>query len=133
MPYKSLEDKRANQRDYRRRTANAHTKLYEKTKAGFLMRLYRNMQSRVRGIQKAKAHLYEHISALPAREEFYAWADAQTRFHELFADYCASGFDRKLAPSADRVDSQKGYEFDNLEWVTMSENSRRGALSRWSH
>lgn len=97
------------------------------------MRLYRNMQSRVRGIQKAKAHLYAHIKALPSRKEFYVWATAQPAFHRLFEDYRLAAFNRKLAPSVDRIDSQKGYEFDNLEWVTMSENSRRGAVNRWKH
>ena len=32
--------------------------------------------------------------------------------------------------SVDRVDSSKGYELSNMEWVTHSENSRRGAVNR---
>ena len=37
---------------------------YEKTPKGFLMRLYRNMKSRVKGVQQAKHHLYEHCELL---------------------------------------------------------------------
>lgn len=119
------------QRQRRRNDGNADSRRYEKTKPGFLMRLYRNIQSRVRGIQKQKAHLYAHIVDVPARSEFYAWAENQRSFHQLFSEWRASGFDRRLTPTVDRRDSGKGYEFENLEWVTHSENSRRGSKSRW--
>ena len=103
---------------------------YEKSRKGFLMRLYRNMQSRIEGVQKTKIHLYDGKSLLP-RQEFYDWALASERFRELFGVYEASGFDRKLAPSADRIESERGYEITNMEWTTHSENSRRGCVNRW--
>lgn len=103
---------------------------YEKTKKGFLMRLYRNMQSRIDGVQKAKHHLYAGKSLLP-RRDFYDWALACPEYHRLFDAYEASGFDRHLAPSVDRVDSSRGYEIANMEWVTHSENSRRGQRSKY--
>jgi hypothetical protein len=95
---------------------------YEKTPKGFLMRLYRNMQSRVTGVQKEKLYLYAGKSLLP-REEFYAWALRSRKFRALFAAYKASGFDRNLAPSVDRPDSSKGYEHGNMRWMTHWENS----------
>ncbi|MNU96646.1 hypothetical protein D3C71_866910 [compost metagenome] len=93
------------------------------------MRLYRNMQSRVDGVQKAKHHLYQGKSILD-REVFYDWALGSSEFYKLFGDYRESGFERKLSPSVDRIDSSLGYEISNMEWVTMSENSRRGCISR---
>jgi hypothetical protein len=102
---------------------------YEKTPKGFLMRLYRNMQSRIEGVQKAKHHLYKGKSLL-SREAFYEWGLSSEMFHSLMDDYYVSGFERKLAPSVDRVDSSRGYSIDNMEWVTMSENSRRGSINR---
>ena len=105
-------------------------KKYEKTRKGFLMRLYRNMQSRVEGVQRLKHHLYKGKYLLP-REEFYAWALENDTFHKLFTDYEQSGHKRKLAPSVDRVNSSRGYSLDNMEFVTMSENSRRGAVNRY--
>lgn len=60
-------------REYRKRTGNRATHKYEKTVKGFLMRKYRNMQSRVTGVQKLKAHLYRGKDLL-SREEFYDWA-----------------------------------------------------------
>lgn len=117
------------QRQYRFLNDNACTKKYEKTISGFLVRLYRNMKSRVTGVQKAKHHLYEGKELID-REDFYEWAKGSPEFYELFGDYKQSGYERKLAPSVDRVDSEKGYSLDNMEWVTMSENSRRGSLRR---
>lgn len=122
-------DRLAYQREYRRKNDNIHTKVYEKTVSGFLMRLYRNMESRITGIQKEKFHLYEGRFLIP-RDTFYEWSNKNEKFQTLYKDYVVSGYDRKLAPSVDRIDSSKGYELDNIEWVTMSENSRRGALSR---
>ena len=93
------------------------------------MRIYRNMLSRITGVQKAKHHLYEGKELLN-KSEFYEWARDNEQFIKLFMDYQQSGFDRKLAPSVDRIDSSKGYTLDNIEWVTHSENSRRGTLSK---
>lgn len=117
------------QREYRRRTGNACTLRYERTKGGKLMRIYRNMLSRVTGVQAAKFHLYRGKSLLP-KAQFMEWAMASPQFHALFEVWEASGYDRKLAPSVDRINSSFGYEIENMEWVTHSENSRRGSLSK---
>jgi len=119
----------ARQRERRQLTNNANTKKYEKTKKGKLMRMYRNMQSRVDGVQKLKAHLYAGKEIL-SRHEFYEWALASDKFHQLFDAWEKSGYDRKLSPSVDRIDPGLGYEINNMEWVTHSENSRRGAISQ---
>lgn len=100
---------------------------YERTPNGFLMRLYRNMKSRVLGIQKQKAHLYEGKELLP-KEEFYAWAKSK-KFYKMYAVYCDSGRDRRLAPTVDRIDSSLGYTVSNMRWLTHSENSRLGSLA----
>ena len=117
------------QRQYRRENGNAVTNRYEKTPKGKLMRIYRNMKSRIDGIQWQKAHLYAGKELL-SRDEFYDWAIGNPDFTELYNAWVASGYDRKLAPSVDRIDSSVGYRIDNMEWVTHSENSRRGAVNR---
>ena len=122
-------DRLAYQRNYRRNNNNFHTKMYEKTEQGFLMRAYRNMKSRVEGVQKIKFHLYEGKELLN-KEEFYEWSKSNPTFHKLYAEYKNSGFERKFAPSVDRIDPNKGYSINNMEWVTMSENSTRGSISR---
>jgi len=123
------EEELKKQRDRRAANGNAATHKYEKTKNGFLMRLYRNMQSRICGVQKLKHHLYDGKYLLP-RDEFYDWAKSDPMFHKLFSDWEKSEYERKLTPSVDRIDSDKGYYINNIEWVTHSENSRRGSLSK---
>lgn len=118
------------QREHRKKTHNAEIHKYEKTVKGFLVRKYRNMESRVTGVQKKKFHLYGGLDLLP-REEFYNWAFDSKEFHTLFKEWVESGYDRKLCPTVDRVDSSLGYSLDNMEWVTHSENSRRGATNKY--
>lgn len=122
-------DKLKWQRIYRRKNHNSDTIRYEKTPSGFLMRKYRNMQSRVLGIQKLKSHLYLGLYILP-REEFYRWATTNETFWVLYRKWIVSGYDRKLCPTVDRIDPAKGYELPNMEWVTHSENSRRSHGSK---
>jgi len=129
MIMKAKEEKNKAQREYRARNKNACTNKYEKTIKGFLMRKYRNMESRVRGIQKLKAHLYKNKPLL-SRVEFYEWATTQNSFHKLWEVWVDSKHDRKLCPSVDRIDPSKGYTLKNMEWVTHSENSRRGSVSQ---
>lgn len=123
------EEKNAKQRLTRLANGNLYTKRYEKTKRGFLMRLYRNMNSRINGVQKQKFHLYCGKELLP-KSEFYSWAMANSTFHELFEKYERSNYDRKLAPGVDRIDPSRGYCLENMEFVTHSENSRRSSITR---
>jgi hypothetical protein len=120
----SKEDRQA----YNLRTNYAAYKKYEKTPNGFLMRMYRNMKSRITGVQAAKFHLYAGKSLLD-KEEFYEWAKNSPKFWELYEAYKYDNYNRKLAPSVDRINSSLGYCVENMEWVTHSENSRRGAIS----
>lgn len=116
-------ERNAWQRAYRKANGNSNTHRYEKSINGFLMRKYRNMQSRVLGIQKPKAHLYKNKSLL-SREKFYEWAVASDQFHKLWAVWVNSNYDRKLCPTVNRIDARKGYEISNMEWITHSENSK---------
>ena len=111
------------QKERRKKTNNICTKRYEKTPKGFLVRLYRNMQSRVTGVQKVKHHLYRGKSLLN-RDEFYAWAKSSLEFKKLFADWELSNYTRTLTPSVDRINSDLGYSLENMRWVTFSENCR---------
>lgn len=119
------------QRENRKRNGNISTHKYEKTPRGFLMRLYRNMDSRINGVQKKKWHLYKGKDILP-KEDFYKWALNSVDFYCLFADWYRSGYDQKLTPSVDRIDSSKGYTVDNMRWLTHSQNSRLGGKSKSS-
>jgi len=123
------EEKLLGQREYRLKNGNLCTKKYEKTKQGKLVRTYRNMQTRVYGILKTKAHLYEGLSLLE-REDFYSWSLNDQDFNQLFENWETSGYDKKLSPSIDRINTSLGYSLENMRWLTHSENSRLGAINR---
>ena len=114
---------------HRRKLDRARQKRYTRTPKGFLVRLYRNMKSRVEGINAERAHLYMGLPIID-KEEFYTWALNHPEFIKLFDTWVKKRYNRKYTPSVDRVDPTLGYTFDNMEWVTASENSRRATLRR---
>ena len=123
------EERLINQQLRRKANGNSDTKKYEKTLNGFLMRTYRNMQSRVSGVQHLKAHLYLGKEIL-SRELFYAFSKQDITLLQLFSQWEQSGYVRKLTPSIDRKITSQGYTLENIQWITHSENSRKGAISR---
>lgn len=108
---------------------SAYSKNYEKTSSGFLMRAYRNMKSRVLGIQKKNWHLYKGKELLD-KDAFYIWAKADKDFWALFKAWKMSGHNQKLTPSVNRIDSNKGYTLDNMEWITNSQNSGLSSITK---
>jgi len=124
------EEQNKKQREKRAENGNYHTKKYEKTHKGFLVRTYRNMLSRVTGVTKNKNHLYLGLEILD-KETFYEWSLNNVYFDLLFYDWVKSDYKRTLTPSIDRIDSKKGYTIDNVRWITFSENCRNGANSRF--
>lgn len=125
------EEKNAHQRLKRAENGNYHTKKYEKTKKGFLVRTYRNMLSRVNGVTKNKNHLYLGLEILD-KETFYDWSLNNSMFNMLFEVWQTFDYERKYTPSIDRINSKKGYTIDNIQWITFSENCKRGANSRFN-
>lgn len=113
------------QRIYRKETDNSSTKMYDKTKKGFLVRTYRNMLSRVRGIQTEDAHLYEGLEILD-KSDFYTWSLSDKSFNDLFDVWILNDSPIRICPSIDRVNTSLGYVFGNIRWITQSENSSLG-------
>ena len=109
-------------RDRRKLENNSTTKKYEKTLKGKLVRTYRNMLSRVKGILKNKRHLYEGLEILD-KELFYEWSLNNKEYLNLFNVWVESGYSVKFSPSIDRKDHTKGYSIDNIRWVTFEFNS----------
>lgn len=123
------EAKLAYQRAHRKANGYAAAHKYEKTINGFLVRVYRNMLSRVTGVQKLKKHLYLGLCILE-KHTFYEFSKNDATFVKLFEEWKLADYDRRLTPSIDRINSTNGYSLDNIRWVTHSDNSREGALSR---
>lgn len=99
---------------------------YEKTLRGYVMRMYRNMKSRIEGVQKAKSHLY-FGKFLLSKEGFYNIAMSSNELYELFKQYEKSGYVRALSPSVDRIDSRIGYTEENIQFITHRDNSQKSS------
>lgn len=124
------EDINARQRFLRQQNGNKHTKNYEKTKRGFLMRKYHHMKGRIEGHSYYPgAYMWAGKELLP-KEDFYKWAMDNKDFHTLWDKWVESGYERKLCPSVDRIDSSIGYTIPNMQFVTFSVNCKRGSDSR---
>lgn len=129
MYKKYIMDKLEKQRIYREKNNNSITKKYEKTKGGFLMRMYRNMKSRVNGIQSKKAHLYLG-KELMDKYEFYELAKSSKEFDILFNNWELNNYNRKLTPSVDRINPEIGYIKSNIRFITHSENSKNTSRNK---
>jgi hypothetical protein len=108
-------------------TKATYSRSYHRTHRGYLVRAYRNMINRTTGL--TKPHLYKGLSLLP-KEEFYRWSLANKHFLHLFRVWTKYNYDRRLSPSVNRIDSRKGYDLSNIEWISQSANSALGAMNR---
>jgi len=120
------------QREYRSEIGDFCTWKYEKTESGFVMRMYRNMKSRISGVQSFKKHLYDGKEIMP-KEEFYELAKKSIDFKSLFDAYIKGGCQMKFAPSVDRINPEIGYVKSNIRFITHSENSALGSKSKWGY
>jgi hypothetical protein len=98
----------------------------------FLMQVYSRMLSRVRGQHRVNAHYYKNLPIM-SREDFFCWSESDEQFKKLYRSWQISGFDNQYLPTVDRLNSDKGYTLDNVEWVTYPENVRRASLNRWGN
>lgn len=85
---------------------------------------YNAMRQRVEGRGK---HKYSSMGMeILSRIEFMKWYEnTKEQFESLYDNWAKSGFTRKLTPSVDRINNNKGYTADNMQWITQSENSRK--------
>lgn len=94
-------------------------------RARYLKRIYRNITRRT---SSGEHPLYTGLNVM-TRDEFFEWGASCLVFHELYEDWACSGFNRKLAPSVDRINPVLGYVHGNVKWMTLSENAKKGANS----
>lgn len=97
------------------KTLEANNKYY-RSKLGVSSRLYNNMKTN----SKRRGH------NLPSYDlcEFRNWCDKQP-FNKLYNDWIASGYDKNKAVSVDRLNDDKGYEFNNIQLMAWEENNRK--------
>lgn len=108
---------------------------YKDSPRGYLRKTYGNMRDRVTG--KLAARKLKSIGK-PAGDQYIGlpictWEEFEKTFLndpmylELLEEYTKVPReirDFKLAPSVDRIIPEMGYEVYNIEWVTLSQNSK---------
>ena len=63
-----------------------------------------------------------------SKEEFMEWAYSPENmevFLSLYNNWQRNGFDNKLSPSIDRINSKKSYLIGNLQWLSKSDNCKK--------
>ncbi len=101
--------------DANRQRLSKLEKAYRQTKHGKLSRLYSTMKQST----KRRGHTPIDYSC----DDFMEWSLYQKIFHTLFDIWEASGYQKKFAPSVDRIDEKIGYVFSNMQIVTWIENN----------
>lgn len=100
-----------------------------RTLKGALMEKHRNMRQRVEGRNKTQISSAKGKDIV-SRDEFVAWGLAHPEYLRLHAEWVKSGYARHLSPSIDRIDPDKGYTFDNMQWLTTPQNIAKGSQDK---
>ena len=60
------------------------------------------------------------------KDEFAIFCKNSDKFNSMFIEWGKSGYCKEKRVSLDRIDWQKGYELNNLQFLTVSENIIKG-------
>ena len=99
------------------------------------IRRYRNNPKRYlyhkyQGILNRCVRGYGHKSyagkEVCTEEEWNKWTKKTYKtFISLYEGWKESGYERRKAPSVDRIDNTRGYTTDNMQWLTLSANCKK--------
>ena len=84
---------------------------------------YHSMWRRVNGLDK---HTRSVGKGIISKSDFLTWCNKnKNTFMKLYKRWEKSGYKRKFAPSIDRINNNLGYEIDNMQWLTQSQNTKK--------
>lgn len=58
--------------------------------------------------------------------DFISFAYSNDTYTKVYQKWVNSGFSKRLSPSIDRIDNNKGYHIGNIQFLNHSENSSKG-------
>lgn len=91
----------------------------------FLQR-YGSMKSRIIGT--ATRPYKVEGKKIATKKEFLDWCYSKevfAQFERLHQKWIQSDFDKHLTPSIDRIDNDRGYTLDNMQWITLLANCEK--------
>ena len=62
------------------------------------------------------------------KSEWLEWCykeENYKKFIRIYNNWVKHNFDRKLAPSIDRIDNKVGYVVSNLQWLSLTKNAKK--------
>jgi len=86
------------------------------TKEGFISKIYQSMRKR---------HKEKGWKEIISRNEFIDFAENSLEFDSLWEVWIRSNKVKKLVPSIDRIDNDRGYTRDNIQFLTLSDNDKK--------
>ncbi len=89
---------------------------YARSFNGLAIVRYNGMMARARS-------RFSKVKLLITKEEFLDLILRSKTYQAIYKDWVESGFQKKLAPSIDRIDNNGHYSRDNIQVVTSYENT----------
>ncbi len=90
---------------------------------------YSGIKDRCTNLERHLSHGYSaYGKKFLTKNEWLGWCyeeNSYKKFIALYNKWVQSGFNEKLSPSIDRINNKLGYEKENLQWLTKSENSSK--------
>lgn len=99
---------------------------YQKYKKAYI-REYRSFKGTVRRIfhDQKKLSKKRGQSVEYTRQELFSWINKNEEFHRLYGEWVESDYNRLSKPTIDRINSSKGYNFDNIQVLSWRENGKK--------
>ena len=108
----------------KRDTRGIDIKRYRTNPNRYLTHKYYMMKRRcTKPIPKHESYLGRDLMKLDEWMSFCK--DTMDEFMALYVQWQKSGYKRAQAPSIDRIDNSLGYVIGNVQWMTLSQNSRK--------
>lgn len=97
---------------------------YKYSIRGILNKKYNAMKDRVLG--KSIHTCSSKGKELCSKQEFIEWFEtSKEEFMVIYNIWKDNNFQRRYAPSIDRINNNKGYSVDNLQWLSNIDNLKK--------
>lgn len=95
-----------------------------RTKKVYLEQLWFGILNRLKN-RKTYSKRTLHFS----KQEFFIFA-RKSNYSKLYKNWVKNNFSRKFSPTVDRINNLKNYTLKNIQFLTFSENARKGIYER---